>query len=361
MIDAAGVTHLTPHHHPALLCLPPFKTIPRRSLVLETRTGPVHVSAMNRRQLLRNVLATSLLGIAAPWHTTAQTSTKRRFTIDLTPGAIGVKANPHALLTLAAANGFESVQPNARFLAGLDKSQRKEFADELRAKGLTWGSAGMPVDFRKDADTFHSGLSELPKQAAALKDAGATRISTWIKPYHDSLTYLANFHQHAARLREVTKILADHDLRFGLEYVGTRTLWTRSRHSFIHTMAETKELVAEIDQTNLGFVLDSWHWFTAGETAADILTLKNSDIVACDLNDAPAGIPVAEQLDNRRELPAATGVIPIADFLRALATLGYDGPVRAEPFNRALNALDDGPAAKATANAIRKAIARSGT
>lgn len=320
---------------------------------------------MNRRSLIGRAVATAcLIGGNSPWQMASAApgnpALRRKFTIDLTPGAIGIKAKPSELLDLAVAHGFESVQPNTAFLAGLDKPQRKEFAHELRAKGLTWGSAGMPVEFRKDADTFQSGLKGLPKTATALRDAGATRISTWLKPYHESLTYLANFRQHTARLGEVTRILADHGLRFGLEYVGTRTLWTSSRHSFIHSLAEAKELIAAIDQPTLGFVLDSWHWFTAGETAGDILTLKNSDIVACDLNDAPAGIPIEAQLDNRRELPAATGVIDVAAFLQALAKVGYDGPVRAEPFNQPLRALDDRPAAKATATAIRKAITQAG-
>ena len=125
-------------------------------------------------------------------------------------------------------------------------------------------------------------------------------------------------------------------------------------------MAETKELLAAIGQPTLGFVLDSWHWWTAGESAADILTLENKDIVACDLNDAPVDIPIDEQLDNQRELPAATGVIPIGEFLSALVQIGYDGPVRAEPFNKPLRELEDEPAAKATVEAIRKAMEVAG-
>ena len=226
--------------------------------------------------------------------------------------------------------------------------------------GLTWGAAGLSVDFRNDEAKFREGLKALPGQASALKEVGATRMGTWLKPFHGSLTYNANFDQHSKRIREITKILGDHGIRFGLEYVGTKSLWTSKRHSFIHTMAETKELIAEVGQANLGFVLDSWHWFTAGETAGDILTLENSDVVACDLNDAPAGIAVEDQLDNQRELPASTGVIDIRSFVGALVKIGYDGPVRAEPFNKPLNAMDDAPAAEATSGAIRKAFQAAG-
>ncbi len=190
-----------------------------------------------------------------------------------------------------------------------------------------------------------------------MQKAGVTRIGTYIMPAHDHLTYMANFRQHATRLRQCVRIMADHGQRFGLEYVGPKTLWASRRHSFIHSMAETKELLAEINMPNVGFVLDSWHWYTAHETIDDLKSLKNKDIVACDLNDAPKGIPVDQQIDNRRELPTATGVIDLKAFLSTLADIGYDGPIRAEPFNQPLNKLDNEAACAATAKAMKSAFA----
>ena len=40
-------------------------------------------------------------------------------------------------------------------------------------------------------------------------------------------------------------------------------------------MAETKELIAEIDTGNVGFVLDRWHWWQVGDAAEQILTLQS--------------------------------------------------------------------------------------
>jgi sugar phosphate isomerase/epimerase len=281
---------------------------------------------------------------------------KRKFTMDLVCGAIGVRAQPDEAIQLAHKYGFESVQPSPAHLAGLSDGQVDELLTQLKERNLVWGAAGLPVNFRGDEATFAEGLQQLPKQADALRRAGATRVSTWLSPCHDSLTYVANFRQHARRLREVAKVLGDRGLRFGMEYVGPKTSWTAKQHPFVHTMAETKDLIAEIGLDNVGFVLDSWHWYTAHETGEDILTLAGKDVVACDLNDAPAGIPVDEQQDNTRELPAATGVIDLKTFLKALVAIGYDGPVRAEPFNKALNALDNEPAVRETSAAMKKAF-----
>jgi sugar phosphate isomerase/epimerase len=55
-------------------------------------------------------------------------------------------------------------------------------------------------------------------------------------------------------------------------------------------------------------------------------------VVYVHVNDAPVGVPIAEQVDNKRELPGDTGVIDIAGFLKALHKIGYNGPIVAEPF-----------------------------
>jgi sugar phosphate isomerase/epimerase len=49
-------------------------------------------------------------------------------------------------------------------------------------------------------------------------------------------------------------------------------------------------------------------------------------------------------------------VINVKDFLTALNRIGYDGPVRAEPFNQALRSLPREEAVAATAAAMKKAM-----
>lgn len=282
---------------------------------------------------------------------------RARFTMDLRCSSIGVRADQRTAIRLGHKHGFESITPDPTFLADLSDESRTQLRKALKDKKLAWGAAGLPVEFRRDEKTFAEGIKRLPRLASGMQRAGVTRVGTWISPSHTELTYTANFRQHARRLGDCAKILADHGLRIGFEYVGPKTLWASKRHSFIHSMAETKELIAEIGLDNVGFVLDSWHWYTAHETADDLRTLKNRDVVACDLNDAPAGIPVDQQVDNRRELPAATGVINLKEFLEVLVEIGYDGPIRAEPFNRILNEMDDDTAVAETAKTMRKAFA----
>ncbi|MDP3069441.1 MAG: sugar phosphate isomerase/epimerase family protein [Opitutaceae bacterium] len=310
---------------------------------------------MNRRAFVRSASALAALS-TVPAALAATRAAGRKFTLALTPGSIGVAVKTQRELNdLAHRHRFESVEPRGDELAGLAPAHVAEITADLKAKHLAWAATGLPVDFRKDDALFRTGLARLPRIAAALRGAGATRIGTWLMPSHDTLTYHQNFKEHTTRLREVARILADHGQRLGLEYVGTQLLLVGRRYPFVHTLAETRELIAAIGAPNVGLVLDTWHWWTAGDTVADLLTLTNDDVVSVDLNDAPLGVAKEQQRDNARELPAATGVIDLAAFVNALAQIGYDGPARPEPFNAALNALDNEPACAAASAALHRA------
>ena len=284
----------------------------------------------------------------------------RKMKIALSPGSIGIESTQEEAIGLAHYFGYEAVQPNGRELAAFSSTRLSELPGELSAFGLVWAAAGLGVDFRKDEPLFQEGLRNWSREVKALQRADVTRVGTWIMPTHDSLTYLQNFKQHVRRLREVALIAEDHGMRLGLEYVGTKSLWSSKAFPFVHTMVEAQELIAEIGKPNVGLVLDSWHWWTAEENSTDILASRNADVVSCDLTDAPVGIPRDEQHDTTRELPLATGVIPIKDFLEALVEIDYNGPVRAEPFNKKLNALSNEEACSETIMAMRKAFSLIG-
>ena len=185
---------------------------------------------------------------------------------------------------------------------------------------------------------------------------GVTRMSTWIMPTHKTLDYQENFELHRERLAEIADRLLFYNIDLGLEYVGPKTLVERDKYPFIHSMKELKELIAAIDMPNVGYQLDAFHWYCAGETVADIKSLKPEQIITVDLNDAKAGRTRDEQLDYERELPGKTGIIDIQGFLRALGEIGYDGPVRAEPFNFELGQMESKAAIAETSKWMKRSF-----
>src|SRR3954447_1910140 len=275
--------------------------------------------------------------------------------LHLSCGALGIKADVRQAVDLAAKHGFDSI--DAAGLNGLSDAQLQDLLGYMKSKSIGWAIAGAPVDFRGEEAVFKEGMAKLPAQAKTLQKAGVTRATTWFMPRSQTLTYLQNFKVHSIRLREIGKVLGDNGMRFGLEYIGPKTLWATQRYTFARTMGEPRELIAEIGLPNVGLVLDSWHWYHAGDGPADILQLKNQDVVSVDLNDAPAGVPKDEMVDGKRELPASTGVIDVKSFLGALEKIGFDGPVRVEPFNQAVREMAPDAAAAAAMAGLKKAFA----
>jgi sugar phosphate isomerase/epimerase len=315
---------------------------------------------ITRRQFLSAGAAASIAARPAPGMLAGVEAPaerpKRRFYAILSLGRLGFHAGFPQALELTVKHGFEGLDPDPNYFASLGDEGIKRLRDDLQAKNLKLGAAGLPVEFRKDEATFNDGLKKLPATADILQRAGASSVSTWVLPCSNDLTYPQNFRQHAYRLRQCAQILADRGQKLGLEYVAPRTLWRSQRHPFLHTLSETKELIVAIGTNNLGIQLDSWHWFNAEETDKDLLALRGSDVVTVDLNDAPRGLSLDQYQDDHRELPVATGVIPVKDFLNALVQIGYGGPIQAEPFNAALRAMPLDQACSSASAAMRRAF-----
>jgi sugar phosphate isomerase/epimerase len=243
-----------------------------------------------------------------------------------------IEATQLEAVQLAQRHGFDAVEARADELERLSDCELGHLLDEMQGKALRFGLAGLPIDMRRDAPRFADGMQRLPGLAQVLQRCGVTRLGISIVPAHDELAYADNFRLHATRIAAVARVLADHGVRFGLEYCATPTLRHGKAHEFIHSLPQLRELIAAVGAPNLGIVLDSWHWWISGSAAAELATLRAEEIVSVDLNDAPVGIAREVLGDRQRELPGNTGVINLAEFVGALRRVGYDGPVRAEPF-----------------------------
>ncbi len=316
----------------------------------------IQPKTISRRTFCRSAIASAAaLYFAGPLLPASAAKGKVKFYKNLAPGHIGVQANQRQALEYAVKYGFDSITPSLGEFQNKSASEIREWVRLMKEKGIRYGGGGLPVEFRRDEDRFKSDLAKLPKQAGVLKQLGVTRVATWIMPGHRELTYRQNFDMLTKRFRQVAKILKDNDIRLGLEFVGPRTTRSRSRFAFICTHIEMMELVEAIGTGNVGLLLDSWHWYTSHGTVDELLELSNNDVVHVHVNDAPAGIDLDKQVDNRRALPATTGVIDMKGFINAMVKIGYDGPVECEPFDQQLRQMDNDAALKKTIDSLNRA------
>jgi sugar phosphate isomerase/epimerase len=309
---------------------------------------------MSRRMFCRSAIAAAILCAAKSSAQTSDAKPRVKFYKTLSPGPIGVKADQRQALDYAVKYGFAGIAPEYGEFEKASRDSVFKWVDEMKQKGIRYGSAGLPVQFRADEDAFKKDMALLPQRVQLLGRMGVTRIATWLSPGHNTLTYMQNFQQHKTRLRQVAAVLGDSGIRLGLEFVGPRTSRARSRFPFIATQAEMMDLIDAIEAKNVGLLLDSWHWYTSHGTVDELLRLTNDNIVHVHVNDAPAGVPVDQQVDNRRALPTTTGVIDLKSFINTLVKIGYDGPVECEPFDQELNQLENDAALQKTAESLTR-------
>ncbi len=274
----------------------------------------------------------------------------------LNAGVIGVHAgNLENALTLASQHGFVGLEFNASEVAGLIEQHGAEYVKDLFAhanvKPAGWG---LPTDWRGTEEKWRAELHDLPRMAHAAAAIGGTRTATWIMPCSNDREWEENLAFHIERFLPISRVLAHEGVHLGLEFIGPRTLRESQKFPFVHTLPQMLDMAAQIGP-NVGLLLDCWHWYTSHGTVAELHSLTPEQVVYVHVNDAPQGVDVDEQQDHIRALPGATGVIDIACFLTALKTIGYEGPVVAEPFSQELKAM---PADADRLAAVSKSLAK---
>jgi hydroxypyruvate isomerase len=275
---------------------------------------------------------------------TSLQKTAKNLRASLNPGAIGLQCTATELLDYAISFNFKAISPVLEELISYSKTQQKEYLSKMKANDIVFDSGGLPIQFRASEAIFQQGLSFLQTNIQTIASYGIPSFVTWIMPTHKELTYRQNFDQHQVRLKQIAQVMGAEGLRLGLEYVGPKTLMARDKYPFLHSIAELRELISAIGEDNVGYLLDSFHSYCAGDDSKALDFLQTKDIVSVQVNDAVIGRTIDAQIDQERELPGDTGLIDLKQFLNIVQAKGYKGGVSAEPFNQAVNQL--GTAAK---------------
>jgi len=259
---------------------------------------------------------------------------------NLNPGTLGFRLPFRETLEAAKTGGFQGIDINIIEMQEFVKSDSAEKVKRLLSENnLKLGGWGLPVNLRGDEETYRKDLEKLPRYAQVSEELGCDRVFTWILPFSDQLPFKENFSGHVERLRKVAEILKDQHCHLGLEFVAPKTLRINHKYEFIHTMDGALKLCEALGTENSGLLLDSWHWYTSHGTLDQLRRLRREQVVYVHINDAPAGIPIDEQIDNVRCLPGETGIIDLVGFLKALREIGYNGPVTPEPFSKKLKEM----------------------
>jgi sugar phosphate isomerase/epimerase len=276
----------------------------------------------------------------------------------LMPSLIGIEADLGRSIELAQHHGYEGVDARMNSVADLIEEQSLDWLrDEFEKASVRPGYCSvLPGRVSVDESEWQQGVDQLPSLAKLAQALGYSRAVTVVLPFHEMLTFDENFDLHVKRLKQVAPILADHGISLGLEYVSPKTRRAGYEHPFIYDMKGMLKLCEATGAQNIGLLLDSFHWYCAGESTTDITRLKQEQVVVVHANDAIAERSIEEQVAFERDLPGASGVIDLAGFFKALQHINYDGPVTCEPMNKVLNNMEDDEAAALVSEALNRVM-----
>lgn len=136
---------------------------------------------------------------------------------------------------------------------------------------------------------------------------------------------LGGIDRAAADFRELGERAGKRGLRVGYEALA----W--GRHISDHR--DAWEIVRRADHPSIGLILDSFHTLARKVDVETIRAIPGDRIFIVQLADAPRiDMDLLYWSRHFRNMPGE-GDLPVADFMRAVASTGYDGPVSLEIFN----------------------------
>lgn len=247
---------------------------------------------------------------------------------NLGPEALAINGRQSEIIELSLSYGFKGIDLDLIDFQQTVKAQGLPYARRLiDSAKLKLGTFRLPLELDDLDESFDAGLAQFRELADLVRQIGLKRARAVVSPASDLRPYHENFEFHRRRLSEFGQVLAEYDIRLGLEFRASPELRRDRAFQFIHTFEALAMLADMVKSNSVGVVVDLFEMHVSGAGLDAIRKLGGDKVVAVLVSDAPADKAAADCTDNDRLLPGETGAIDAAGALTALAEMGYDGPV----------------------------------
>jgi len=118
-------------------------------------------------------------------------------------------------------------------------------------------------------------------------------------------------------------IAAEQDVALAFEFLG-------QTDCSVQTLDLAHEIVRTANRTNLGLVIDSFHFYVGGSTIKMIDAIDPKRLFIFHINDAE-DLPLDQLTDAHRLLPGQ-GTLRLTELIEALRRIGYDQAASVETF-----------------------------
>ncbi len=281
---------------------------------------------------------------------------------NLSPAALGISGHESEIIELALTYGFKGVDLEAAEFANRAKIRGMPYARRLiDSAKIRLGTFQLPFDWDTEDEVFKKDLETLPEYARAAAEVDCTRCVATLAPAVDNRPYHENFEFHRRRLAEICEALQPAGVWFGVGFQAAAYLRKDRSFQFIHDLDALTLLLNMVDAPNMGLLLDVWDLVASGGAVDTIRHLPLGQIVAVQVADMPADVPLAELDENSRLLPGAEdSQIDTAGALVTLAEFGYNGPVTVSPSRGVFHSRRREVIVKQTGEALERVWRKAG-
>ncbi len=226
------------------------------------------------------------------------------------------------LIKKVKALGFDLLEFGFAYLINMNSDERKAFGDEAREEGvaltLSMGLSPSQDIGSSDADYRKAGLKILTDTAKAMTEVGASDCSgiihgAWngkIDSYDEKSGYWKN---SVITMKEAARVFENQNVHFNIEVVN------RFENFLINTCDEALKYIDEVDSSNLGIHLDTFH-----------MNIEEDSMVAPIIN-AGDKLRYFHIGENNRKFPGH-GTMPWKTIFDTLKAADYKRPISMEPF-----------------------------
>lgn len=240
-------------------------------------------------------------------------------------GATTMKADLATDISIASAAGFDCVEIwSAKLRDFLQTGSTADLAALFTKNGVTPYSINSieHITFRPPAARADL-LLECEQLCRIASELACPYIVVVPGRLPEGATRAEVIDESVRALKELGRIAEGFGVGLAFEFLG--------RHDCsVQTLSLADTIVGETARSNVGLVLDCFHFYAGGSAIESIDALEPQRLFVFHINDAE-DLP-REELEDRHRLLPGLGILPLREITAALRRIGYDRVTSVEIF-----------------------------
>jgi 2-keto-myo-inositol isomerase len=240
-------------------------------------------------------------------------------------GATTMRADLATDIRVASLAGFDGLEIWAsklrKFLEAGTTIELKSLFDEYRLEAYSINSIER-ITFRNE-EARALLLEECEELCRIASEIDCPYIVVVPSPLPVGLSRAEVVEESVRVLDELGGIAERYSVGLAFEFLG-------QTDCSVQTLEQAVEIIGKLSRSNVGLVIDSFHFYVGGSQIESIDSLDSEKLFIFHINDAES-LP-REQLEDRHRLLPGLGILPLKEIIVALGRIGYDGITSVEIF-----------------------------